>query len=210
MFEKYIENQTNSKSEATKFTPSHEGNLPNGNGKANTIDSEASEKAKGDPNSTNFRTLSGLSTAKKDFSNIQNMKELIYKVFTTSVDKAKELQKTQKKKMKKLVSLLIYLQMRKIEMKLMYFNEFEKIIQYESQQLKSRESQTLQERLKLAFKKADILALSNKFKEITSQFQENEKIELKDLSNIEEINALIEEAGKARIDNSENLLDLKL
>jgi len=150
------------------------------------------------------------SIPKNDFSNIQNMRELIYKVFSTSVDKSKELQKTQKKKMKKLVSLLIYLQMRKIEMKLMYFNEFEKIVQYESQQLKSKESQILQERLKLALKKADILALSNKFREITSQFQENDKIELKDLNNIEEIKLLIDEYYKIKIDNSENILDLKL
>lgn len=148
--------------------------------------------------------------SKKDYSNIQQMKELIYKVFSTSLDKAKDLKKSQKKKMKKLVSLLIYLQMRKIEMKLMYFSEFEKIIQYQSQQLKSKESQTIQERLKLALKKADILSLSNKFKEITSQFQENDKIELKDLTNIEQFKYLIDEAGKIKIDNSENLLDLKL
>jgi len=194
MFEKLIENQNQTISEDKQNNE----NLSNGK----STNFEESAKAKGEFNSSNFNN-------KKDFSNIQSMKELIYKVFTTSVDKAKELQKSQKKKMKKLVNLLVYLQMRKIEMKLMYFNEFEKIIQYESQQLKSKESQTLQERLKLAFKKADVLSLSNKFKEITLHFKENEKIELKDLRKIEEINAIIEEA-KVRIDNSENLLDLKL
>lgn len=202
MFEKYVENQFQTKSELNKTNE----NLPNGKHKIQNSNSEETSKIKSDSfNSSNLN-----SDSKKEYSNIQNMKELIYKVFTTSVDKAKELQKSQKKKMKKLVSLLIYLQMRKIEMKLMYFNEFEKIIQYEAQQLKTKESQTLQERLKLAFKKADVLSLSNKFKEITSHFQENEKIEIKDLSNIEEINALIDEAGKIRIDNSENLLELKL
>jgi hypothetical protein len=194
MFEKYIENQNQTKSEEKQ----NDENLSNGI----STNFEESAKAKSEFNLGNFNN-------KKDFSNIQSIKELIYKVFTTSVDKAKELQKSQKKKMKKLVNLLVYLQMRKIEMKLMYFNEFEKIIQYESQQLKSKESQTLQERLKLAFKKNDVLSLSNKFKEITSHFQENEKIELKDLRKIEEVNAIIEEA-KVRIDNSENLLDLKL
>jgi len=217
MFEKYVENQTQLKSEAsaaatTKTNKASAATLQDSfsNGKQPSFDEAKSIP----PTSNNFGSFSSTScggSSKKDYSNIQNMKELIYRVFTASVDSAKDLQKAQKKKMKKIVSLLIYLQMRKIEMKLMYFNEFEKIIQYESQQLKSKESQTLQERLKLAFKKAEVLALSNKFKEITSQFQENEKIELKNLCNIEEIYALIEEAGKVRIDNkSENLMDLKI
>jgi SWIRM-associated region 1 len=134
---------------------------------------------------------------------------LIYKVFSKSVDNSKALQKVQKQKMKKIVSLLIYLQMRKIEMKLMYFNEFEKIIQYDSQQLKSKESQALQDRLKLVFKKADIMTTSNKFKEIAAQFKESsEKFDLKDINKINDIKYLIEEAVKLKIDNSENLLDL--
>jgi len=171
-----------------------------------TENNEENEKLINDTDSSNMKYSSN--TNKKDYSNIQNLKELMYKVYATSVDKAKDLQIAQKKKMKKLISLLIYLQMRKIEMKLMYFNEFEKIIQYESQQLKSKESQIIQERLKLAFKKADILSLSNKFKELTSQIQEKDKIEIKDISNIDEINTLIEEANKVRVNKSENMLDL--
>ena len=99
--------------------------------------------------------------------------------------------------------------MRKIEMKLSYFNEFEKIIQYESQQLKSKESQTLQERLKLAFKKADIMSISNKFKEISAQFQESE-IEISHFNNLDDIKSMISEAENIKVDNNENLLDLNL
>lgn len=147
---------------------------------------------------------------KKDYSNITNMKELIYKVFSKSIDNAKNLLRVQKKKMKKIISLLIYLQMRKIEMKLMYFNEFEKIIQYESQQLKSKESQTFQERLKLAFKKADIMSVSNKLKEIASQFQDVVKIDLEDMKNLHEVNSIIAEAEKLKVDHSDNLLNLNI
>ena len=55
--------------------------------------------------------------------------------------------------MEKIMNLLIYLQMKKIEMKLNYFNDFEKLIQFETQQIKSMESQIIQERIKLAIKK---------------------------------------------------------
>src|SRR5690349_19225951 len=86
----------------------------------------------------------------KDYTNIDNLKELIYKTYSKSVDKGKSLQKKEKKKMKKIMNLLIYLQMRKIELKLNYFNDFEKLIQFETQQMKSMESQIIQDRIKLS------------------------------------------------------------
>ena len=103
--------------------------------------------------------------------------------------------------------------MRKIEMKLNYFNEFEKIIQYQIQQLRSKESQTLQDRMKLIFKKAEIINISNSFREIENNFKENNSNELDgNLENLKNMNleSLIEESKKIAIDNRENLLDLNL
>jgi len=150
---------------------------------------------------------------KIDYSITQNMKDLIYKVFAKCVENSKMAQKSQKQKMKKILSLLIFIQMRKIEMKLNFFNEFEKIIQYQIQQLKSKESQTLQDRMKLIFKKAEIMNISNSFKEIENNFKDNNSLEIngnfESLKNMD-LKSLIEESNKVSIDNGDCLLDLNL
>ena len=80
--------------------------------------------------------------------------------------------------MKKYMDLLIYLQMKKIELKLNYFNEFEKMIEFKKNQIKTMESQIVQDRIKLSIKKNDLLNLISKIKESQKKNSNN-------LSNIE-------------------------
>ena len=101
---------------------------------------------------------------KKDFSSADELKEVIYKTYAKSIDKSRELRQKEKQKMEKIMNLLVYLQMKKIEMKLNYFNDFEKLIQFETQQMKSMESQIIQDRIKLAIKKSEIIGMSDKIK----------------------------------------------
>lgn len=108
---------------------------------------------------------------KKDFLTLENLKEIIYKTYSKTKDIAKNNSISEKRKMKKIMMLLVYLQMRKIEMKLNHFNEFEKIIQSETQQLKSMESQIIQDRIKLALKKSEILSLARKFNDLIYENQ---------------------------------------
>ncbi len=105
----------------------------------------------------------------KDYTNVDTLKEIIYKTYSKSITKCKNYKKKEKKKMEKIMNLLIYLQMKKIEMKLSYFNDFEKLIQFETQQIKSMESQIIQERIKLAIKKSEIIGLSHKLKNLIKQ-----------------------------------------
>lgn len=100
----------------------------------------------------------------KDFSSAQELKEIIYKTYTKSIDHSKELRQKEKNKMEKIMNLLVYLQMKKIEMKLSYFNDFEKLIQFETQQMKSMESQVIQDRIKLAIKKNELISIAEKMK----------------------------------------------
>lgn len=112
----------------------------------------------------------------ESYTDPNKLKEVIYRTYSKSIDTGKEKKKSEKKKMKKIMNLLIYLQMKKVEMKLNYFNEFEKLIQFESQQIKTMESQIIQDRIKLAIKKSELLLLNNKVKELlkSGERQENE------------------------------------
>jgi hypothetical protein len=137
----------------------------------------------------------------KDYSKTENMKELIYNTYAKSIDNSKNLQKKEKKQMKKIMNLLIYLQMKKIELKLNYFNEFEKLIQFENQQIKSMESQVIQDRIKLAIKKCEIMNLSKKVKDIIK------KDEMSD-GEPSILQRFVENPGQIKIDNDLKILDL--
>lgn len=104
----------------------------------------------------------------------QSMKELIYKTYSKSIDNSNRLKDKESKKIKKIMNLLVYLQMKKVEMKLEYFSEFEKLISFEKQQIKSSESQIIQDRVKLAIKKAELIAQSIKIKETIKQLENKE------------------------------------
>ena len=87
--------------------------------------------------------------------NIQNksFKEIIYKTFAKSINKCKELKNEEKNEMKNIVDILVYLEMRKIELKMNYFRQFERLLEYKKTQLKTMETQIIQERIKLITKK---------------------------------------------------------
>ncbi len=107
-----------------------------------------------------------------DFSQTENLKEVIYKTYAKSIDQAKLLQKKEKKKMKKIMNLLVYLQMKKIELKLNYFNDFDKLVHFNKQQIKTMQSQFVSDRINLALNKIEIQNLSNKLKENLKHYSE--------------------------------------
>ena len=113
-----------------------------------------------------------------DYSDTKNLRKLIYKTYAKTIDNSKKLIKNEKNEMKKYMDLLIYLQMKKIELKLNYFNEFEKMIEFKKNQIKTMESQIVQDRIKLSIKKNDLLNLISKIKESHKKNNNN-------LSNIE-------------------------
>ena len=95
----------------------------------------------------------------------ENLKEIIYKTYAKSIDQANHLKKKEKKKMKKIMNLLIYLQMKKIEFKLHYFNDFDKLIHLNKEQIKTIESQIISDRLNLAMTKIEISNLTQRIKD---------------------------------------------
>ena len=107
-----------------------------------------------------------------DYSQTENLKEIIYKTYAKSIDQANSLQRKEKKKMKKIMNLLIYLQMKKIEFKLNYFNDFDKLVQFNKEQIKTMQSQFITDRINLAHNKIEIHNLSNKLKENLKYFSE--------------------------------------
>jgi SWI/SNF related-matrix-associated actin-dependent regulator of chromatin subfamily C len=80
-------------------------------------------------------------------------KEVIYKTFAKSIDKCKELKNDEKIEMKNIVDILVYLEMKKIELKMNYFRQFERLLEYKKTLLKTIETQIIQERIKLITKK---------------------------------------------------------
>ena len=87
--------------------------------------------------------------------NIQNQsfKEIIYKTFAKSINKCRDLKNEEKNEMKNIVDILVYLEMKKIELKMNYFKQFERVLEYKKNQLKTIETQIIQERIKLITKK---------------------------------------------------------
>jgi SWI/SNF related-matrix-associated actin-dependent regulator of chromatin subfamily C len=133
-----------------------------------------------------------------DFTETENLKEVIYKTYAKSIDHAKSLQKKEKKKMRKIMDLLIYLQMKKIELKLSYFNDFDKLVQFNKQQIKTMESQFISDRINLALNKIEITNHSNKLKENLKHYSEFNDV-CQNLSNSE----------KFKTDNDIKILELK-
>lgn len=60
------------------------------------------------------------------------------------------------------MNLLLYLQMKKVQMKLNYFNEFDKLIQSDNQQLRTVENQLIQDRIKVSMRKLELNELIHK------------------------------------------------
>ena len=88
----------------------------------------------------------------KDISN-KSFKEIIYKTFAKSINKCKELKNEEKNEMKNIVDILVYLEMKKIELKMNYFKSLERLLEFKKTQLKKIETDIIQERIKLITKK---------------------------------------------------------
>lgn len=128
----------------------------------------------------------------EDLSSTDHLKEVIYKTYAKSIDVSKNLKNDEKNEMRKIMNLLVHIQMKKIELKLNYFEDFEKMIQFQSQQLKTMESQVFQDRIKLAIKKNEFLGISQKLKEQQKQ-QSNE---------------MLDKIGEIKIENEPKVLNL--
>ena len=74
----------------------------------------------------------------------QSFKEVIYKTFAKSINKCRELKNEEKNEMKNIVDILVYLEMKKIELKMNYFKQFERVLEYKKTQLKTIETQIIQ------------------------------------------------------------------
>ena len=79
----------------------------------------------------------------------KSFKDIIYKTFAKSICKCKQLKKEEKNEIKNIVDILVYLQMKKIELKISYFKQFERVLEYKKTQLRAIETEIMQERIKL-------------------------------------------------------------
>ena len=138
---------------------------------------EDKKKADEENKTTNKGELVGIDSSNTNVSNmddvssIDRLKENIYKTYSKNIDVGKNLQSEEKNEMKKIMNLLVHLQMKKIQMKLDYFDDFDKMIQSQNQQLKTMENQVFQDRIKLAIKKNELLAVAQKLKEQKTQME---------------------------------------
>lgn len=104
-----------------------------------------------------------LTTDNPEFS-LSNIKEIIYKTYSKVIDNSNDQMEINKSKIKSILDLIIHIQMKKIELKLEYFNEFDKVIEFEMSQLKSLECQIIQDRVKNSIKKVEISETYDKLK----------------------------------------------
>ena len=118
----------------------------------------------------------------KNYS-LENIKENIYKTYSKTIDSSKENQIKEKSKMKMVLDLLIHTQLKKIELKLDYFNEFERLMEFELGQMKSLESNLIHDRVRFALKKVELSEQLEKLKQIQNQMRE-----IKTLSNNQQVN----------------------
>lgn len=96
---------------------------------------------------------------------IENIKQIIYKTYAKSIDNSVILKNKSNERMKSILNLLIYISMKKIEMKVNYFNEFEKLLEFESSQVKSFEINIIQERIKFSLKRIELQEQLDKLKQ---------------------------------------------
>ena len=83
--------------------------------------------------------------------------QLILNLEEETQSNSSKLQKKEKNKIRMLVNLLIDLQLNKLESKLSYLEEFEKLIWYEKTELEVLQRMNIAERVNLAFKKNELV-----------------------------------------------------
>jgi hypothetical protein len=99
------------------------------------------------------------------------MKENIYKTYSKAITRSNEFQQEEKSKIKMIIDLLIHTQLKKIELKLDYFNEFERLMEFEIGQMKTMESSLIQDRVKFAIKKVELNSQIEKLKYYQNQLK---------------------------------------
>ena len=124
------------------------------------------ESSKDNNNNNNINTIED-----EEICDLNKIRENIYKTYTKTIDNGKQFMNDEKAKMKMILDLLIYTQMKKVELKINYFNEFERIIEFETGQLKSVEIGLIQDRIKLGLKKIEF---NNQIEKIKSSYIENQ------------------------------------
>ena len=164
------------------------------------INQDAQNNKEKNNNNNNNIEINKKNIENVDYSDTKNLRKLIYKTYAKTIDNSKKLIKNEKNEMKKYMDLLIYLQMKKIELKLNYFNEFEKMIEFKKNQIKTMESQIVQDRIKLSIKKNDLLNLISKIKE--SQKKNNNN-----LTNIE-IENFQNQSDKLNNESNNQIIDI--
>ena len=130
-----------------------------------------------------FEKYVGDDKKNNDLEKTKNLKDIIYKTYAKSIIKSNELKNEEKEEMKRIMDYLIYLQMKKVEMKLKFFSDFDRLIKFHKNKFKSTESQLIQDRFKLTEQKAEILSIVNQVKDVTKGNNEinninTEKIEI--------------------------------
>ena len=130
-----------------------------------------------------FEKYVGDDKKKNDLEKTKNLKDIIYKTYAKSIIKSNELKNEEKEEMKRIMDYLIYLQMKKVEMKLKFFSDFDRLIEFHKNKFKSTESQLIQDRFKLTEQKAEMSSVVNQVKDVAKGNNEinninTEKIEI--------------------------------
>lgn len=112
-----------------------------------------------------------LENTKPQLSSIDQIKENIYKTYSKGITRSNDFQNEEKSKIKMIIDLLIHTQLKKIELKLDYFNEFERLMEFEIGQMKTMESSLVQDRVKFAIKKVELNSQIEKLKYYQNQLK---------------------------------------
>lgn len=114
--------------------------------------------------------------SKQSETAIQSIKDSIYKNNTSLQmlplsDHAKPIEANPR--MKCILDLLLYTQMKKIELKLDYFSEFERLIEQEASQIKTIETHIVQDKVKFAMRRIELNNQLEKLKAVSKPSENN-------------------------------------
>jgi len=84
-------------------------------------------------------------------------KEVVEKIKNKTTRRAKKLARKEMKEIRRLVGLVLEAQMKKVECKMDFFNEFDSLLHSEKQQIKALQAQVFAERLNLSMVKSEFL-----------------------------------------------------
>ena len=156
------------------------------------------------------RKVDGLSLFK------ENEKELIVGLERETTDRAQQLRDKEEDKIKTLVNILIDLQLNKLESKLQYLEEYEKLVWYEKTQLEVYQKMHIAERVSLASKRKELARLIDREnqKNLALEAEENARknIEMEKEEQVEqggEEGMVLESLGEDNNNNINNNINNK-